>query len=387
MSELKGHEFDWATMKVALEGLSYLDIPRLNIRTREEARRFLLAYGYDVQDPHVREEIWRIYFESVTFLRGQVLNPGERIPEELFKRSTSTEIERLLMLASSSVEESRWACAILRVMHIISHLDNDVRLENFNHARTQIFDRFDDYIQASGLRRWKFGKGTQGVRLVRYIKKERKDRNSTLIKLLSKPHAFVEEIYDRIGFRFVTETRLDGFRLMNLMFELGVVSVPNIHPGRSLNMMLPFETFQQTIVSTREHLKSGRLSYRNALRRIQRLEEMNPDMAASALRNPFSSRFYRAVQFTCRQLITAPDPTATFWQGVRKELADLEGFNEALRKVPILLREKKTFYYPFEIQIMDKASYVESIGGRSRHREYKERQRQMARSRVLRDLV
>jgi uncharacterized protein (TIGR04562 family) len=270
-------------------------------------------------------------------------------------------------------------------MHIISHLDNDVRLENFQYARSQIFERFDDYIQPITPRRWKFGKGSTYVPLVRYMKKERKDRNSTLIKLLSKPHASVEDIYDRIGFRFVTETRLDAFRLVQLLFDLGVVSAPNVHPGRSVNSLLPVDFIEQMIHSTQDHLKSGRLSQRNALRRLQRLEEVSFD-PSSGVRNPFSSYWYRAIQFTCRQIITAPDPTFKFWTDVKKDLAKVRGLSNALKSVPIMLRERRTFYYPFEVQIMDKPSYIESIGGRSRHREYKARQRAQARARVLRDL-
>lgn len=385
----KGTEFDWAPLKVALEGHSFLDIPRLNLTSRAEARRFMQAYGYDLEDPTVYDEVQRIYYESVAFVRSQLLEPGEEIPPELIKRGHSFDIERVLTLASQSSTEGRWACAILRVMHIISHLDNDVRLENFQNARAQIFERFDDYIQPMRGRRWKFGKGPRAIELVRYIKKERKDRNSTIIKLLSKPHAFVEEIYDRIGFRFVTETRMDAFKLVQLMFDLGIISAPNVHPGRSMNTLLPLEILQQVVDSTNEHLKTGRLSPRAAVKRLQRLEDINVDggLLGGGLRNPYSSHWYRAIQFTCRQLITAPDPTHRFWEEIKKELGNSKSFKASLKKVPIMLREKRTFYYPFEIQIMDKPSYVESIGGRSRHREYKARQRAMARQRVLGDLA
>jgi uncharacterized protein (TIGR04562 family) len=60
---------------------------------------------------------------------------------------------------------------------------------------------------------------------------------------------------------------------------------------------------------------------------------------------------------------------------------------KVLSKIPMALREIRSFYQPYEIQILDKDSYVESLSGRSRHRDYKDRQRLMARNRVLRDLV
>jgi len=393
--------FDWLAMRVALEGQSFIDVPRLSLQSKAEARQFLLAYGYDLDDSSTREELWRIYFQSLSFLREQLLENGEKVPDEFLKRGPQTDILRLLVDASQatglvhtklSQEErnkkikGRWSCALLRVMHIISHLDNDVRLENFNFAREQIFTRFDKHINYVGGRRWKFGSGPNAVTLVRYIKKERKDRNSIIVKLLSKPNNVVEEIYDRLGLRFVTESRFDCYRLVQQMFDLGVVSAPNIHPGRAVNSLIPYEILSQTVETLKRDLNSGLLSTKTARKKISRLEQEDI-VPVTALRNPFSSRWYRALQFTCRQLIVAPDPTYRFWQEVQKTMASAKGAQAALKKVPVSLREKRTFYYPFEIQVMDKESYVESIGGRSRHREYKSKQRLMARNRVLRDLV
>ena len=86
-------------------------------------------------------------------------------------------------------------------------------------------------------------------------------------------------------------------------------------------------------------------------------------------------------------MVSAPDPAFKFWTEIKEQLQKKPALNKELQKIPISLREKRTFYYPFEVQIMDVESYAESIGGRSRHREYKDKQRLMARNRVLRDLV
>jgi uncharacterized protein (TIGR04562 family) len=394
-------EFDWPSMRVALEGLSCLDLPKLNVKTKAEAKNFCLAYGYDLDDLGVREEIWRLYFQSISFIRDQLLETGEKFPEEFLSRGPQTDILRLLLDASSvggvsssklsplerqRLRKGKWACSILRVMHIISHLDNDVRLENFNFAREQIFERFDSHVTYTGSRRWKFGSGPNAVTLVRYIKKERKDRNSILIKLLSKPNNVVEEIFDRLGLRFVTENRFDCYRLVQAMINLGVVSAPNIHPGRAINSLIPFDILSQNVDSIRKELEKGEISWKVASRKIQSIEQENL-VPLGMMRNPFSSRWYRAIQFTSRQLIGAPDPTFKFWQEIQRGLAKVKSAETALKKIPITLREKRTFYYPFEVQIMDLESYVESIGGRSRHRDYKAKQRLMARNRVLRDLV
>jgi uncharacterized protein (TIGR04562 family) len=381
-------DFNWDALWAATEGRSYIDVPKLSVQSKAEAKRFLLAYGYDVDDPQIKEEVWKIYFEAIAFLRDALLDEGEKIPSDFLARGAQSDVLKLIVEASRNSPDanSRWSCAILRVMHIISHLDNDVRFENFRYAREQIFNRFDSLIhKLEDERRWSFGEKDQGIKLVRYFKKERKDRNSTLIKLLSKPKAMVEAIYDRIGFRLVTANKWDAFQLVRVLMELGVVSPANIHPQRSFNTLVPTDEFREFVEDLKLQMKGEDWDRAKTKYAIAKLEAES-GVALGPMRNRFTSSWYRAIQFTCRQLIVSPDPSYRFWQELKGELLKKPGMEEILKEIPITLREKRTFYYPFEVQILDKESYVEAIGGRSRHREYKARQRLMARNRVLRDL-
>ncbi len=380
--------FEWPQLRVALEGRSSIDFPRLHLKSKAEAKLFLLSYGYDIEDPLVREEVWRIYFQSLAFIRTHLLDPGEEMPVELMSRGSQSEIVKLLLEASTRGSTlGRWSCSILRVMHIISHLDNDLRSEFFQYARDQIFERFNKLVVPAGPRRWEITLGNRKVTIIRYLRKYRKDRDSTLTKLLSKPTAIAEEIYDRIGIRFVTETRFDAYHLVQILFEVGAISVANIQPGRSVNSLLPLEVLEQSIEQMRSEIARGELSPQAAELRLRKIEEEGLVAPTALTRNPFSSSWYRAIQFTCRQLITAPTPAFRLYQEMKAEFDKTKAGAAMLKKVPIMIRENRSFYYPFEIQILDKESYVESIGGRSRHREYKAKQRLLARNRVLRDLV
>jgi len=378
-------DLGWADLRLVIDGQSFLDTPRLNLKSKSDAKSFLLSYGYDVDRPEVREEIWKIYFESLAFVRDHLLDSGEKIPQEFLGRGPANDILKLLTMAGSKTEQGKWSCALLRVMHIIAHLDNDMRLEIFQHAREQIFSRLDQHIDQRRSQRQKKSfvfNGPQGeIELVRYIKKERKERVSTLMKLLSKPHNVVEEIYDRIGIRFVTQTRADCFRLVDALIKVGVVSLPNLQPGRSVNSLLSLETVQRAFESAAE------AKDRHPQRILSALDQESPLPMGTVARNPLSSRWYRALQFTCRQLVVAPDPTFVFWQSVKKNLQAAKVSESVFKRIPITVRESRSFFYPYEIQVMDRQSYVEAIGGRSRHKEYKSKQRLMARNRVLRDLV
>lgn len=386
-SELWRHE--WLPLSIAISGESIVDFPRLDVKSRLDAKTFLFAYGYDSDDPVVREEIWRIYFEAVYFLRNVLLDPGEELPSSFFERNNQNDILKLLVEASMpQSERTGWVCCILRVMHTISHIDNDLRSENFNTAREKIFSQFDPFVHPAGRRRWTFGRnGEEGILLVRYQKKIKKDRNSLIIKLISKAQNDMEFIHDSLGFRFVVEKKIDAIRLLERIFDVGAISYANIQPRRSYNNLLDTEQLHSEMEKLRFAVDQREMNEDQAEAKLRSLDLSPPELPADKLKNPFSYPFYRALQFSCRHLIQVQDATLPLFEKIRAQLQKSVAGKRFLKTFPIVLRERKSFYYPFEIQITDKESYVENIRGRSSHREYKEKQRQMARQRVLKNLI
>lgn len=379
-------DFHWNALRGALEGHSALDFRNVGIRTKAQAKNFLLSYGYDVDDPQMKEEIWRIYFEALSYIRTELLEEGETVPESFFVRGALNEIQKLLMDTAGDDERAKWSCALLRVMHIISHTDNDIRLGQFSAARDQIFSRFDQFVKRIPGRKFLFSTGEKSVPLLRYYKKSRKERASLLTKMLAKPTATPERIYDNVGFRFVTESRFDCYRLLNMMLDAGAVTAPNILPLRSINTLIPYDVLHREIEALRKQLMAGEISLQDVNQRIKQLE--NESLVPRAQhRNPFSSPWYRSIQFTSRQLIHAPNPARATIEEMRKRLKDFPQVGHIAREVPVMVQETISFFYPFEVQIIDKESYIETLVGRSRHREYKSKQRLIARNRVLRDLV
>src|SRR5690606_2277011 len=74
--------------------------------------------------------------------------------------------------------------------------------------------------------------------------------------------------------------------------------------------------------------------------------------------NEFSSETYRAIKFIARKLI------------------DIKLGEKELR-----------FFYPLEVQVMDYDNYLKTLSGPGSHTEYKKRQREAARKRVLGTLI
>jgi uncharacterized protein (TIGR04562 family) len=379
---------DWLPLNQAISGESIVDFPRLDIQTRNEAKTFVKAYGYNPDDPITREELWRIYFEAIHFIRNVLLLPNEKFPPSFFERNNQNDVVKLLMDASQPQgERSRWACSILRVMHTISHLDNDLRLENFHTAREKIFSQFDPFVRQTAPRKWTFGKPEEeGIPLVRYQKKVKKERNSMILKLISKAQHDVELIYDSLGFRFVVEKRIDAVRLVEKFFEVGAMSYANIQPRRSFNNLVDTDLLHKEMNVLKEELEKGRLTPQQAEENFCALDLPPNDRKDIVAKNSFSSPHYRALQFTCQQLIHVQDSTLPLLDRIRNQLDKTLAGRRFLKSFPIVLREKKAFYYPYEIQITDKDSYVENLRGRSSHRDYKAKRRHTARNRVLRGI-
>jgi uncharacterized protein (TIGR04562 family) len=121
------------------------------------------------------------------------------------------------------------------------------------------------------------------------------------------------------------------------------------------------------------------------------LDQITHPLMQESSNNPHNSEFYRAIQFTCRQLIKLQNPLYNDLKEL-KALAKKEEVNAELQKrietidLKYVQREVR-FFYPYEVQIIDKASMDENERGRSAHSEYKKAQIQTAMKRVMGGLM
>jgi uncharacterized protein (TIGR04562 family) len=284
-----------------------------------------------------------------------------------------------------------WACAILKIMHTIAHIDKDLRSSYFSDIQQQIFDRFYKLIHRDEAEKLYLGENAEDphkVDLVGFETKPKKSRESILLKLLHKPENVAEDIFDRVGIRFVTHTRLDALRVVKFLKDKMVVMPPNIKPSRSRNTLVDLDNFRAELpLALAEHAKGAidEAGLVAALEKAARPPTVNPE-------NPHSSEFYRALQFTGRQLIKLKNPLHEHikeLKGLAKGKDDMNGeVLKALEKIDLkYLQREIRFFYPFEIQIADRVSSEENERGRSAHSEYKKAQAQTALRRVMGSLI
>jgi uncharacterized protein (TIGR04562 family) len=399
---LDQHIFNWETLHVICSGQSSLDAKNYltELYGQEEVYDFLVGYGFDLKNPIESAELFGIYQEALQFIKRYFLREGNpegielSVPNFLY---SLTDITSLFLLATDkkaikrSPEESLWAGVVLKVMHTILHADKDLRYRYFNVIQQQIFDRFYKHIvrdEDNNL----FLRNDKGfsIPLVDFQTKAKKGRESIIIKLLHKKENVAEELFDRIGVRFVTKTKLDSLRVLKFLVENYIVIINNIKPSRSQNNLVDLELLKRRMHGLLKQTLRQNLSEEQFFEGWQKLvEECAPSVAGSE-RNQHSSDDYRAIHFTGRQLIKYRNPFMSHFNEVRKA-ASQDKDNELSKLVLALdttpIARDVRFFYPFEVQITDEASHSSNTQGQASHEEYKKSQVKSAMKRIFKPLI
>ncbi len=392
---LKLWDFNWGVMDVLIGGKSSIDLHELKIRNWQDATEFLRYYGYD---PDVRSDAIKIHAvicESWHFIE-QYLMPqewaqGKRPPPHLHFAHDARDI---LIAASDLRPEAAvaqaWACAVLRVMHTIAHIDGVAKFADVEAARTQIMNRFLRYIFRDTEGRLCFGDRRNCVVLDRIEWKLRKSRESILLKLLHKKANVAETIYDLLGIRIITKRLVDVMVVVKFLRDFHVVTFPNCNPSRARNSLVDVDTFKHNVDMLREMLEYGRIQpddFTSILHGLTR----PVSLSQGGNGNPHSGRNYRAVQLTCRQLIRYPNPLGR-WQDKLRKAQGQEGLSETAKTVlrELMLSTESSdleddieVFFPFELQVLDESSAQQNAIGEANHDRYKQSQVKAARRRIL----
>lgn len=396
----KKYEFHWDVLDVIISGKSSIDSPAgFQMRRPEEAARFIESYGYSVDNPIEKAELLGNFHEALNFVRKYFLYPenpqGYRleVPRKILE---ITDIHELLLMAGmhfpgqnldkQGVALKNWACCLLKIMHTIAHIDKDLRASYFSDIQKQIFDRFYKVIHRDADGRLYLGDQSDDplrVDLVSFETKPKKSRESMILKLLHKPENVAEDIFDRVGIRFTTYSRLDALRVVKYLKDKLVVMPPNIKPSRSRNTLVELDYFREQLGAILDRCEKNKMTESELVRELEQIAR--PPVVSP--NNPHSSEFYRAIQFTCRQLIKLKNPLYEDIKGLknmaRSKAVDDE-WNRAIDRIDLKYIQKEVrFFYPYEVQVVDRESAEENEKGRSAHSEYKRSQVLTAMRRVM----
>jgi uncharacterized protein (TIGR04562 family) len=281
-------------------------------------------------------------------------------------------------------------------MHTIAHIDRDLRSPHFSDIQQQIFDRFYKVIYRDSEGSLYLGEeNSVRISLAAFETKPKKSRESIILKLLHKPENVAEDIFDRVGIRFVTESRLGALQVVKFLKDRMIVIPANIKPSRSRNTLVDIPSFKSKLADLLAEADQDKITYDSI---EQSLEKFLEDYAGApspgsvlSPENPHTSEYYRAIQFTARQLIKLTNPMyddLRELKGIARTRSLGEDVTMLLDRINLKsVQRESRFFYPYEVQVMDVKSHEQNERGRSAHSEYKRAQVQTALKRVMGSLV
>ncbi|MDX9732127.1 MAG: TIGR04552 family protein [Bdellovibrionales bacterium] len=244
--------FSRQTLDCVVGGRSALDLARLEVRTKEEAREFVQTYGYNLEDRRDVDELWSMHRRALALIREQLLDPDEDLPPELYDPTMLEDISDLLIHASrrdpGTAHIRKWACALLKVMHVYVHLRNDLFSAFRDEIQTQILRPLESAVQVElvdGEER-QFVQDDERIEIERFEVKPFKTTASSVIKLLARPERVALTLLDKLGVRFVTKSVYDSFRVVRFLMNAHIVSFPHIIPDQSVNTLFPLNIFLES---------------------------------------------------------------------------------------------------------------------------------------------
>ncbi|HPV03643.1 MAG TPA: TIGR04552 family protein [Myxococcota bacterium] len=227
---------DIEAVRLILRGGSVVDWARLNLRDADEVASFLLVNGFDVTVPDDQARLRSLLKKAVAYLEA---NFNYHFPAGLRNPSS---IEALLLTASSDDEYQKLACVILKVMHVVNHVDAQQLRFRLAVPEDQLFQmavaRVDQTVAAMR---------SLGAPIILY-EANRKARDSLITKLLSKKTNFAAQVYDRLRFRLVTAEESDIVPVLSYLKD-NLFPYNYVVPGQSRNQIINTSALLEAVPS------------------------------------------------------------------------------------------------------------------------------------------
>jgi hypothetical protein len=316
---------DLEVLRLILQGGSVIDWRRLYFRDAGEVDRFLHLHLFDLEDPRDEARVRAILAQAVAYLRAAY---GYRVAAPV---ADPEDLRTLFLIASGVAEPSRYrriACVVLKVMHVVHHVEARELLFRTPLREADLADRVERRVMAVASRM-----AEAGLPVVEF-QGNRKSRDSLVTKLIVKRESVAAQVFDRVRYRVLTRTAADVAPvLLHLSHELFPFNY--VVPGQSENSLLP----------------------------IRRRE---PGRTRGD--NPFSEATYRALHFVVDLPVRIDDilPPGTPPDG------------EDLGRIVFSM---------VEFQVIDEETARRNEQGAASHRRYKKRQAVSALRRLSRGLV
>ena len=333
-------------LRLILRGSSVIDWRRLHFKSRDEVDRFLKLCELDLSRPHDEAWIRTILADAVEYLRRTFkyrVNAAVAQPRE---------IHDLFLYASDAAgpgRHRRIACIVLKVMHVLQHIEARDLLFRLPVSEEDISELLTTKVVsvAAEMR-------DRGVPVAEFSD-SMKTRESLITKLIAKRDTVAAQVYDRTRFRIITHSRED---LLPVLYHLTQSLFPFnfVVPGQSENTLVPF----RGVLDEHPHLKRF-------------VDELHLDLGyedreREGSSNVFSGDSYRALNF----VVDVPLRMDDFLPAPESDHRPRKG---------------RIVFGQCEFQIMDAETARLNEHGENSHDRYKRRQRVQVLRRLARGLI
>ncbi len=320
---------DLEAVRLVLRGGSVIDWHRLNFSSDNAIQEYIHAHELDLSDPWDQVRFDCVKRTAIQYLRRNFEFP---IPKPVEQSS----LPELLQLASSKGHRQLCACSILKVMHIIHHLEARELLFVLPASSQELFHLVEQKIyRVVGMMM------TAGLPVLEFIG-GRKNKDSLYTKLLSKQETIAAQIYDKLRFRIVTRSTRDIFLIIHALCR-DLFPFSYVIPGESTNTLLNFRDLgnqHPTLQALIPHLQLN----------------LDLEQSAASVSNDFTANTYRTVHFVVDMPVRLSEE---FW-----------------RRVPTAARELgRIIFVQVEFQMVDSETEQRNEEGEASHDAYKKRQK------------
>jgi uncharacterized protein (TIGR04552 family) len=331
-------------LRLLLRGGSVIDWRRLDFGTLEEVDRFLRLNLFDVDDPRDEQRLRTILLQAVDYLRNEF---GYIVAAPVAEPADVRELFLLASGASDPVRYRRIACVVLKVMHVIHHLEARELLFRTAIREADLAERAHRRIMAEAKRMMAAG-------LAREFGGNVKSRSSLVTKLLAKKESVAAQVFDRVRYRIVVD-RTD--QIAPVVWHLAQHLFPFNYavPGQTQNSLVRFGDLIAAHPSGDEVAKHLQLP--------PDLERTDP----AAPRNEFSGKHFRVLNFVVDLPVRIDDL-----------LPPLDPMSGELGRIVFSL---------VEFQVLDVQTAQRNEEGDASHDRYKKRQLKRVLRRLSRGLV
>ncbi len=327
-------------VRLILRGGSVIDWHRLNVTSAEECNHILRSNELHPDDERDRQRLLDIQRRAIDYLQRSF---GTVFAPEIVGAQRAQDL--MLLAAGRDPLLQPQACMVLKLMHVINHIDGRELL-----FMLPVSDRDVFYLVEEKATRVAEEMRQRGFPIVEFAG-SRKSRDSLITKLLSKKQSIAAQIYDKLRFRIVTATPADIFPVLRY---LGQHLFPFNYtiPGESINTVFDFPKF----MAANAHLAA---MIPNLQVDIESEDQMRPAP------NDATSVRFRVINFVVDLPIRIDSYLSHY----------ADPSLEALGRIVYVLTE---------FQVLDLESHLANERGDASHEKYKARQKAKVKHRLVR---